>query len=604
MKRGVAVLLVLVLCLGLYACAESSVEVEYTNTKNVDMKTYNAGRTRSYATAAASTEGAYSGYSEGFVDVTRVLTKEDFTIGTIGTNGRPNYTSSNFAVTKELLECTKNRSYSVVKNGDSLYNLYYYSNGKYLGVVSSRSTSIADVCNFGGFHKSGIDADSVTHIRITINYHGNKTKVTTGNLADVAAEFTFTQKYRDPVVRQSDLAAFAQPEDIEELNADLAQLRVELEHYAGENMIYTLANTSVKNGIAITPTGVGKYVINGTSTAGKSFAFPVYYSANTLPSNIIKGHTYRIGGDFPVGMNMEVRSYNGTSWTILGAVSRTNTKNITIPEDAVGLYIMFNINVGYTFDDAKIESEMISTSSAKYVEEMVNGYHEEELPPPMLTIIDDDGYKAFETLLLPIIVEKKIPIASAVPIEEITTKPNKVMSWEQIERCAVLGAEILSHTYGNIGREDVESNNMTLEQIAYDYRLAQTHLRQHGFQSDGLVYVGDSSNHDLCIEACKQVYSYGFKAGSGKKTVINEYGSTDRYGIQRNGATGYSYEELTAMIDLLDQKGTGWLVLMLHTSTNTYNEEQVGYLSQAIDYALEKGIQIVTTDYGVRTYCD
>jgi len=603
MKRAISLVLALVLCLALYAGCENDANLPTEHYSDVNGKVLKVSNDSSRLMKTASTEGG-SSHSDGLDDITRILTEEDFTIGGVSTNGRVNYTTSSFAVTKELLECTKDKSYSVTVNGDSRFNLYYYSNGKYLGVVASRSTDIADVCNFGGFHKTGIDAESVTHIRITINYHGNKTKITQDNLADVVREFTFVQQYHDPVIRQSDLTDIVRMEDIGGINANIDELLIEMGHCTGKNMIYSLPNSVARNGITLTPNSVGKYTINGTATTGKAFGFPIYYSINTLPTGIRKGHTYRIGGDFPLGINMQVRSYDGTSWTALGAVSRTNTKEITIPEDAVGLHILLNINVGYTFDNAEIETEMISTASVKYVYDLMQSYHEVETPPPMLTIIDDDGYKAFERLLLPIIKEKKIPIASAVPIEEITTKPDKVMSWEQIENCALVGAEILSHTYGNIGREDVESNNMTVREIAYDYRLAQTHLRQHGIKAEGLVYVGDSSNYEPCVEACKQVYSYGFKADSGNKTAINEYGSTNRYGILRNGATGYSYEELTAMIDELVEKGTGWLVWMLHTSTNTYDETQVGYLEQAIDYAMEKGIQIVTTEYGVRTYCD
>ena len=565
---------------------------------------------------------------------TKTLNASDFTNGYIAAGSLDfNYTSTNFAATPNFLECTSDEPFSVTANGDSSLNIYYYGNGEYIGYAGGFRVDVTNVLEVKSF--TG-DKMKVTHVRFAINYHNNKTAVTAGNLADVVGEFTFTRKYSDPQVRQGELAGFAREEAVTALNTDIDELRVGIDHCEGKNLICT-ANAVTQNGITLTPNGVGKYTVNGTSTAEKAFNLQIYHSKTNLPENILKGHTYRIGGSFPVGISMAVQSYDDKGvLTSLGAVSRTNTMDITIPEDAVGLYIALSVGVDYTFANVEIETEMISANSAKYAYDLVKKHHPDVTPPPMLTIIDDDGNKRFETLLLPVIQSKKIPIASAVPValigseyeldskgeivldEDGNPKASVCMDWQTVEKCALSGAEIISHTYHNIGAGDVRVATVnadgktvygdrlfTDEEIAYDYRLAQAHLRHHGIASEGLVYVGDSSNLEECVKACKQVYSYGFKADSNPSQVfVNEYGKTDRYGILRNGATGYSFASLKAMIDVIAEKGTGWLVWMLHTSTSTYDETQVGYLAQAIDYAIEKGIPIVTTEYGVKTYCD
>lgn len=426
-------------------------------------------------------------------------------------------------------------------------------------------------------------------------------------------------------------------EDLEEqignLQEEVDGLQEGMSRYYGVNQIYTLSDAIEQNGITIAPDTdvVGKYTITGTSNVEKAIAVAIYNSASALPLNITRGNAYRIGKSYPGGVSMQLQATeDGKTWTTLGSVSRTNTKNIVIPDNAVGMRILLSISADVEYTGNAIETEMTLVSTAKYAQELVNGT--QTTPPPMITIIDDDANSDFLTYLMPIveghwegigeleddIEPRPIPIASAVPI----TSVNKTgtMTWEQIEDCAEKGAEILSHTYGNIGRVEVESKNMTVAEIVYDYRRAQAHLRQHGIVSDGLVFVMDSSNVPDCVTACEQVYKYGFKASS---QLINYKGSVDRYGIYRHGGTFYTFEALQHLIDKLDTDKTGWLVFMLHTSYKETNvtdlvdgqlkkldrtstwAEWTPTLAKAINYAVnKKKIPIVTTEYGVRTYCD
>lgn len=415
------------------------------------------------------------------------------------------------------------------------------------------------------------------------------------------------------------------------LQEEVDGLQEGMSRYYGVNQICTLSDAIEQNGITIAPDTdvVGKYTITGTSNIEKAIAVAIYNSASALPLNIMRGNAYRIGKSFPGGVSMQIQTTaDGKNWITLGSVSRTNTKNIVIPDNAVGMRILLSISYGVGFIGNEIETEMTLVSTAKYAQELVNGT--QTTPPPMITIIDDDGYKNFATLLKPIIERRKIPIASAIPIQEIETKPDKVMDWATIEACADAGAEILSHTYSNLGvvnaREVTKDANgkdvygkrlLTDADIIHDYRLAQAQLRRRGLNGDGLVFVKDSSNLPECVSACKQVYSYGFKADpspgiNSTNPLINYKGSTDRYGILRNGATGATVTQLKEMAQALLDAGTGWLVLMLHTSTSTYNATQIGYLEEAIEYIQgltdentgEQLIQIVTAEHGARTYCD
>lgn len=426
----------------------------------------------------------------------------------------------------------------------------------------------------------------------------------------------------------ADEKAFDLGQDIERLSVSQATTNIDVEYLEGKNFIPTVS-AKESGGIRIENIGGGNYkVTKSEATANVSIA--IYNNKQKLPENVFAGHTYCFGKNFPFGINMIVKAYDASGTVVKEiSVSKQSLKAVQIPQNSVGMSIALFFDKTYKYANTVIETEMYSANSAKYLAEK---YHGAEQVPPMITIIDDDGNSDFRKYLMPIveghwtgigqledgIKPQPVPIASAVPVASVGN--TGTMTWEQIEDCAKKGAEILSHTYNNIGRVEVESNNMTVAEIVYDYRRAQAHLRQHGIVSDGLVFVMDSSNNDDCVAACEQVYKYGFKASSQR---INYKGEIDRYGIYRHGGTFYTFEALKHLIDKLVTDQTGWLVFMLHTSYKEHNvtdlvdgelkqlsttstwADWTPTLAKAIDYAVNKsGIPIVTTEYGVRMYCD
>ena len=638
---------------------------------------------------------------------TRTLAAEDFAAGKVSGTGAYDPSTKNLVTTPSLIECTKDSPYSVTKKGDSTCNVYYYRpDGSY---ISNSKVNLTGSTDNVFDHYNG--TEEVGYVRFLINYQGNSSAF--ASVGEVVSQFTFSRNYSDPIARKSDIATIAKKDEVD--------------YYSSVNRIPTRSDYDA-NGLEISTTDEqGKYVINGKSTLSKALSVALYDDLHNIPANILRGHSYKIGKRFPSGVNMTVyESTDGENTSRLGTVTGKNSADIKVSENAVGMRIVLTIGHEYTFINDVIETELISVESGKYWAEKNHPYV--PTPPPMLTIIDDDGYLGFLNHLMPIVtgnwtdletddVDDKdkfprdtagnlkvtpmpVPIASAVPIADVEVvdakgnRANVSMTWAEIESCAVNGAEILSHTYNNIGREHVEGDKMTVEQIVYDYRRAQAHLRHHGIHCDGLVFVKDSSSHEGCITACKQVYKYGFKADS---EHVNYKGTIDRYGIHRFGATPeyYDYERNKAgqkvwdvqkydtidgvqvLVDVEDQPvdydgnwlnehndiigfrvqptgdknvitdikdangivigrgnkpeevpmghnlaslqsmidkivpgttvaagDTGWLVWMIHTSINKVKEPQAIILAQAIDYAITKGVQIVSTEYGVRTYCD
>lgn len=368
--------------------------------------------------------------------------------------------------------------------------------------------------------------------------------------------------------------------------------------YSSENVILTSSESFELSGVTIIPNGTGAYLLNGT--VSESNGYFIYKNENSIPDNIVNGNEYSFSGEIPNGITLSISFFADNSWSDDIGISKAYPyKKVKVPSNATGMRLYMYFSKGNVYDSAELNTYLISTSSAKYVEDIVNEYHKEETPPPLLTIVDDDGYKKFKTLLLPIIQNKHIPISSSVPTSTVGLD-DKMMTWDDIIECALEGAEILSHTHGNLSRSAVA--DMTTEEIATDYRKAQALLRNHGIMSETLTFVGDSSNVEKCVEACRRVYRYGLKAGTNKtnyKATINPYG-LDRWNIPPNT----ELQTLKDKIDSLISDGTGWMIWMIHTSDGTFQQSFADVLSEAIDYAISQGLEIGNIEYGTRIYCE
>lgn len=73
-------------------------------------------------------------------------------------------------------------------------------------------------------------------------------------------------------------------------------------------------------------------------------------------------------------------------------------------------------------------------------------------PPPMLTIIDDDGHIDYKDYLLPFSLEMNAPIATAVTPLRFggQSSVGRYMTVNEIKECMNMGAEVLCHTYTHV----------------------------------------------------------------------------------------------------------------------------------------------------------
>ena len=357
-----------------------------------------------------------------------------------------------------------------------------------------------------------------------------------------------------------------------------------------DNLLISSFDTETQGGVVCTFSD-GHYILNGTATDYN------YFWLNTSSKMSVKqGEKYAL-----LGANVNSPRYsiiyrfykNGVP---MGANAIKSNVVITIG-DADQLELGISTIKGVTYNNDIVEIIAVSAYSAVYPLYMQKIADIKKKPRPLLTIIDDDGYKKFHTLLLPLIVEKKVPISTAIVGKNISVE-NFAMTWDELKECAEAGAEILSHTYSHLSAD--VAREMTQPEIQTDYQKMQNIMRLHGYDSSILVFAGDSSNMIKCVNACKYVYSCGIKAGTNKTNYID---TIDRYGIDRWNVIP-STTNMQTLLDTLASTGTGWMIWMIHTSDSKFQSDSVTALGNAIDYARTLGIDIVNVAAGVAYYLD
>ncbi len=490
-------------------------------------------------------------------------------------------------------------------------NIVTFSDGKTLTVKNGSKGSTGDKGDTGSAGKDGVDG--YTPIKGTDYWtYEDKSEI----IAEAKAELSQLEpNFANSIEECTDTSK------VYVLPDGYIYAYMNVSGYSDKDIMPVSETEQTKNGLTFTTDGNGSYILNGTATA--SAVYKIYESNTSLPEDFEIGKKYKlILKSGYIGTTAIMIDYGNGFESFTSIINNANYVEFTIPDNAVGMQIKFYPATNYEYTD-----EVVRYECYRYIDgyAYANTGHafvpadyedriialEKEVQPkattskPMLTIIDDDGYKKFTTLLLPIIQEKGVPISTAVVVgrangEDEESVTEKVMNWEEIENAYLAGAEILSHTYWHLSQAKVET--MTNTQIQYDYQRAQNTLRSHGIKSDGLVFAGASCNLEKCQTACANVYQYAFKSYG---DVINKKGNVkpyqiDRYKIEPTGLLNET--DLKSLIDTLVSDGTGWMVWMIHTSDSGFQQEQANVISTVIDYAIEQGVEIVTAECGARNY--
>ncbi len=357
-----------------------------------------------------------------------------------------------------------------------------------------------------------------------------------------------------------------------------------------QNICPAPTTSRVSGGITFTPMGDGSYLLQGTATT--SSYYNLYLSKDTFPENFFAGCKYVVDYyhlDRFVKLNIRYIDATGTYTTIFNS---NHTGVFEIPNDAVGLQIRFYVGQNHTVN------HLVFPRIYKEGSEAYTTIVGERKPPAMLSIVYDDGHNDFYDYVLPIIKSKNVPIATAIIPGYVNDNPS-IMTWDKISECQQAGAEVLVHT----AQHDEEYwDNLGLDGVMGEYTFSKNTLAEKGFNPpNALIFSGGSAGFEVCREACSKIYDYGFNADVNK---INYYGLFDPYFINRFGTDNENLDTLKGWLDELSEADTGWMIWMRHNSNATKEDqtEAARILSDAIDYAIEKQIPIVTIEQGLNEY--
>lgn len=352
---------------------------------------------------------------------------------------------------------------------------------------------------------------------------------------------------------------------------------------------------TTSNGITYTPDENGALLATGSATDASYCKI----SDGSFPEHFYAGETYYVDYySFNPKIHIQIR------WVDVDGTYTYLHDNyfggyFTIPKEAVGIQIRWYIGATVVgLNNYSLDARIYSAESVNFAKLR----KERTQYRPMLTIIYDDSHKEFYEYILPIIQEKNVPIATAVTSKSVNENNETKMTWTQIEECFLNGAEVLDHTYAHI--DPATRETMSVEELEREYLMGRHLLQLKGFNPPcALIFNGYSARLENCRKAASRVYKAGFNADN---KFINFHNGFDPYNINRYGTDGQTLDTLKGWIDELKTANTGWMIWMRHNS-NASNEnpiEAAEILSNAIDYALEHCIDIVTVERGLYEYLD
>ena len=430
--------------------------------------------------------------------------------------------------------------------------------------------------------------DEATHVwfRIRIN---NGRDITPVSVHPIISKFLGNEEQKQITDGSNDL--HASTNDVNEF------LMKQLDLFNALNIIPTY-NIPLKTTNGITYSAVdGVFMFEGTAT--KNVTVNLYGYDEEHMVDIKPGETYRIRYecDQQVVLQVLVRDAEHPDGYLYADIRHDTV--FTVPDEATHVWFRIRINNGRDITPVSVRPIISKFLSNEELEMQINAITH-VTSTPMLTIIDDDGDMKFYTDLLPIIKEKNVPIATAVTTKRIGSAP-RWMGWDEIMECYENGAEVLCHTYDHI--PIARDQEVDLNALIMDYTIAKQIMYAHGLHdADILVYNNASGNNAAVREAAERVFKCAIHSGG---SHINYAGNLNPYYLYRfpidTEPRLYNLDILKDLVDEVCSSG-GWMIWIMHTSSSTWTEEARNNLCAAIDYAREKGLPIVTANYGYQNY--
>ena len=210
---------------------------------------------------------------------------------------------------------------------------------------------------------------------------------------------------------------------------------------------------------------------------------------------------------------------------------------------------------------------------------------------PIMTFVDDDGRIENLEKWRQTVIDKKIPLSIAL-ITSLIGK-EKFLSLEQIYELKDMGVEFTNHTHDHI-----LLGNFSEEAIRNDFEKSKSILNKYGLVDDILVYPGGSQSA-MVREVAREYFRCAVSTAEAQNTP-----PLKTFSLNRKTLADTNYNTLEYYKQQVDDvvANNGWLIWKSHSHYEAFDSVQVGYIRELIDYAREKGVEIVGMSEGLDIY--
>lgn len=281
-----------------------------------------------------------------------------------------------------------------------------------------------------------------------------------------------------------------------------------------------------------------------------------------------------------------IYSYNGTEWVKLNNIDFSQLTEVEKKLDELRYYTMTKANL---LNDAQKEKK------------------------PLVSFIADDAPTNDLTKLIPIVKDKKFPIALAAITKHVGTSNFQripLLSWSQLHELRATGlVEVIGHTH-----EHRNSTQLSPEVLEEDIRNCKMTLLENGIDTDCFVYPYNAYN-DTTKRIVKKYFKYSFGRYNPPHIMSNtpiDNNAIHRvslgafYDIASNQFTEQDTTSLAYYKEQVDKaiERKDWLVFVLHTHTTNFEAEQQQHLRDVVDYIRSKGVDIVFPSKGAEIFAN
>ena len=227
---------------------------------------------------------------------------------------------------------------------------------------------------------------------------------------------------------------------------------------------------------------------------------------------------------------------------------------------------------------------------------------------PVMTFVDDDGRSGSIEVLKYLMENAHIPVSSALVTCYVDDDGNPMyMNWSDVAQLQSMGASFFSHTNAHMQLDTsiiqpdgvFRGQAVTLEEIEKDFTTTQRLLKEHGCNTDLLVYPHGTLTPET-EAVVRKYFSGGVLIAEGMNELPIRPYKLMRYNLpktQSSSPVTRTLEDWKQLADYCAASG-GWLIWMMHSYSDNYTQQQLADIVSLCEYASELGIKIMGLDEG------